>query len=129
MGSLFSDNSNNRYIWTLWNPSGDAENNNADGYMFGDRGTTNCHLISKDPCSVLYVLDCKEHFSVKFCRPCCTSSATCSSNLPKQIQIQMVSLSVNYHKPNKHKLFGMAEELSAEKSVPQAKMTKLFPGL
>lgn len=32
---------------------GDAENNNADGYMFGDRGTTNCHLISKDPRSVL----------------------------------------------------------------------------
>lgn len=83
--------------------------------------------MSKDPHSVLYVLDCKEHFSVKFCRPCCTSCATSSSNLLKQIQVQLVSpLSVNYHKSNKHKLFAMAEELSVGKSVLQDKKTKLL---
>lgn len=103
--------------------------------MFGDRSTQLLEvqqiviLISKDLNSVLYVLDCKEHFSVKFCRPCCTSHATCSSNLRKQIPIQTVpSLTVKCHKPNKHKLLGMAEELSAAKAVLQAK-DKPVPGV
>lgn len=100
----------------------DAENNNADGYIFGDRSQ---HILEVQQiviwCQrtrVLQVPDCEEHFSVKFCRPCCTSSATCSSNLLKQIQVRMVSLfSVNYHKWNKHKLFGMAEGKSLQERV------------
>lgn len=91
--------------------------------MFGDRSP---QLLEVQQIVIWYQRTCIL-FSAKFCRPCCTSRATCSSNLLKQIQVQMVSSpSVNYHKPNKHKLFGMAEELSAGKSVLQAKKKKLF---
>lgn len=71
----------------------------------------------------------KHIFAVKFCRPCRTSRATCSSNLLKQIQVQMVSLYINSTNQVTASCLGQLKSFLQKRACLNLKRQKVISGV